>query len=118
MRLNNQGQELGALILLRLEERLMGLCQDMRVKQCSNPSYWAVHVPSLFCFLKKCPSGPGMGPGHTGLALTRALESLPKIGPLMKGRAKKDDGTVRQIVQGLLDQTVGDPFDLMRRWYQ
>jgi phospholipid/cholesterol/gamma-HCH transport system substrate-binding protein len=50
LRLNNQGQALGGLIMMRIEQRLEELCTDLGLPFCTTPSYWAQHVPSMFCF--------------------------------------------------------------------
>ena len=58
LRLGNQGNQLGALILMRLEERLIGLCQEASLPTCSTANYWSSKVPQLFCFTGTCLTCP------------------------------------------------------------
>jgi phospholipid/cholesterol/gamma-HCH transport system substrate-binding protein len=78
LRLNNQGQELAGLIVLRLEERLVELCQDLGLPQCSTPRYWAREVPGLFCFAERCPPAPPK-PEVTEQQLTEAISQVPTL---------------------------------------
>jgi phospholipid/cholesterol/gamma-HCH transport system substrate-binding protein len=78
LRLNDQGQPLAGLIMMRLEERLQGLCKDLGLPLCSLPTFWASHVPSMFCFkaLSECQ--------HTDLSspldqLTQAINDVPEL---------------------------------------
>ena len=75
LRLNNQGEPLAMLILQRLQERLMELCQDLGVPSCSVASYWAVKVPSLFCFQAPCAKAKGSGADQ----LASALDGIPAV---------------------------------------
>ncbi|HEX9823147.1 MAG TPA: MlaD family protein [Actinomycetota bacterium] len=54
LRLNNQGAELEALILARLEARLIELCTDLGIPDCGSARYWEERVPSMFCFEAAC----------------------------------------------------------------
>ncbi len=58
LRLNNQGQELAGLIVMRLEERLMDWCADLMLPTCSLTRYWEREVPGLFCFEDTCAEPP------------------------------------------------------------
>jgi phospholipid/cholesterol/gamma-HCH transport system substrate-binding protein len=109
LRLSNQGQELGALIILRLEERLMELCQAAHVPKCSVPQYWQIRVPSLFCFDVVCTGPKHSSPEGTTRALTRALEAAPGVGAALRERATADGTSTGDLVSALLDRTVGDP---------
>jgi phospholipid/cholesterol/gamma-HCH transport system substrate-binding protein len=110
LRLNQQGQELGALILLRLEQRLMELCQGAGALQCAVPQYWAAHAPQLFCFRAVCPN-----PKDSAVAaMTRALLRNPSVKAGLVAQAKREGKTVRSLVRTLLNGTVGDPY----RWMQ
>jgi phospholipid/cholesterol/gamma-HCH transport system substrate-binding protein len=108
LRLNNQGQELGALILLRLEQRLMELCQGAGSPKCSTPQYWSAHVPNLFCFKAVCPKASG----PPAVALTSAVAQNPGVKAAVATRARHQDVTVRLLFRRLLRLTVGDPY----RW--
>ncbi len=105
LRLNNQGQELAALILLRLEQRLMELCQGLGAPSCAKASYWSGHVPGLFCFLQSCPKSPAL----PGAQLAQALGSIPQLELLVQEQTQQDGGGLEQLVQQLLDSTVGNP---------
>src|SRR5207302_7302062 len=78
LRLNNQGQELGALIMMRLQERLTELCTGLGIPTCSVPSYWAQHVPSMFCFKADSKCGPAV---HANQAkqLVNAINQVPAL---------------------------------------
>jgi hypothetical protein len=107
LRLNNQGQELGALILMRLEERLMELCQQVRAG-CANPQYWAKHVPSLFCFSPNCAKDP-LPPGQQFL---QALRADPAMGQYLTLQAERSGTNSSDLAAMLLTDTVGSPY----RW--
>ena len=104
LRLNDQGAELGALILLRLEQRLMDLCRGFGQLSCSIPNFWAGNVPSLFCFAVTCPKGLG----SVGSQLSNALRSVPGMGGILQGRPGTGGETIDQMMQSLLDRTVGN----------
>jgi virulence factor Mce-like protein len=108
LRLGNQGQELAALILLRLEQRLMELCNASGSPACAQQSYWAANVPSLFCFTGDC-SGPSL---PTTVALRRAFDGQPGARAELRRQAKANDTTVAGLLKDLTDSTVGDPY----RW--
>jgi phospholipid/cholesterol/gamma-HCH transport system substrate-binding protein len=105
LRLNNQGQELGALILMRLEERLMELCEQSGSPECSVPQYWAVKVPQLFCFRVACPTSKV----PASKALAGALASAPNLGTTLALRANQKDTTIQHLIDNLLRSTVGNP---------
>jgi virulence factor Mce-like protein len=110
LRLNQQGHEIGALILILLEQRLMELCRDSGSPQCSVPQYWAAHAPQLFCFRAKCPKPKE--PAATSLA--RALKHNKRVKAKVTAQARHQGTGVRLMVKTLLDRTVGDPY----RWVQ
>ena len=88
LRLNNQGEELGALILMRLQERLMELCADLGLPVCSLPKYWAEEVPSLFCFSERCE--PAKPPETTPEEqLTEAIAEVPELVESLLERAQE-----------------------------
>jgi phospholipid/cholesterol/gamma-HCH transport system substrate-binding protein len=111
LRLNQQGHELGALILIRLEQRLQELCQGAGATRCTISQYWAAHVPQLFCFKVVCPKPKG----SAAAALTKAINRNPPVKAKLKSRASKQGGTVRSMVRTLLKTTVGDPYRWMAR---
>jgi virulence factor Mce-like protein len=77
LRLGNQGQELGPLILMRLEERLMELCVEFG-NGCSNPQFWAHRVPGLFCYdPSMCPNAKH---GDPSKQMAGALSSIQGLG--------------------------------------
>ncbi len=111
LRLNNQGQELGALILLRTEERLQMLCVQLGLPQCVTANFWSTHVPQLFCFTGKCK---GKNPnGSAAAALAAAISNLPRMKDsiMQTSRVNGADGqpaTLQEIVDQLLAGTVGN----------
>jgi phospholipid/cholesterol/gamma-HCH transport system substrate-binding protein len=109
LRLNNQGQEIGALILLRLEERLMDLCQQVGV-QCQSSNWWAAHVPQLFCFTGHCRTAKG----SPARALAKAIAAMPRLqGAIVQGstltRADGQPIPLLELMNRLLEGTVGNP---------
>jgi phospholipid/cholesterol/gamma-HCH transport system substrate-binding protein len=107
LRLNNQGVPLGALILLRLEERLIGLCQDAGLPVCSTAQYWADQVPNLFCFTTVCVPN---GLPTAAMQLAGALKGIPKLDKALSDRALEKGMTVDMLVKALLDKTIGSPW--------
>jgi virulence factor Mce-like protein len=105
LRLNDQGAELAALILLRLEQRLMDLCAGLGVESCAGSNFWSSRVPDLFCFLKVCPAGSAL----PGQQLSQALASVPQIAQMLQMQTQRDGGSLDGLVGRLLDSTVGDP---------
>ena len=105
LRLNNQGQELGALILMRLEQRLMDLCKQSHARKCTNPKFWAKRVPGLFCFDPGCP----LGPRNQKVALFDAIRSAPRLNEALAAQAQTVGMTMPIMIGRLLDQTVGNP---------
>jgi phospholipid/cholesterol/gamma-HCH transport system substrate-binding protein len=85
LQLNNQGQELGGLILMRLQDRLTELCEGLELPSCSSETYWATEVPSLFCFRKVCPGPPRRSPEEQ---LTDAIQDIPRLADELIDRAE------------------------------
>jgi virulence factor Mce-like protein len=108
LRLGNQGQELGALILMRLEERLIDLCQDAGVPSCSTPTYWATKVPQLFCFTSVCLPSKNVAAPST--ALIQAFQGIPELQEALSTQAFQKGMTVDTLVTALLQRTVGSPW--------
>jgi virulence factor Mce-like protein len=109
LRLGNQGQEIGALILLRLEERLQLLCLSQGDPKCVSSNFWATKVPQLFCFKVKCPTANSSAVS----ALAKALAGLPNMNAAIAGGlgAPSSNGGnqgMEAMVKALLDQTVGN----------
>lgn len=89
LRLNNQGQELGGMIILRLEQRLTEWCQELGLPPCSTSGYWAREVPGLFCFSPGCePGGSPPKPEETQQQLTEAIGQIPQLAQELLDRAK------------------------------
>lgn len=76
LRLNNQGEPLGALIVMRLRQRLTEFCTDLVIEFCATPGFWSANAPSLFCFEARCPQASGRRPEEQ---LTRAIEEAPAL---------------------------------------
>jgi phospholipid/cholesterol/gamma-HCH transport system substrate-binding protein len=107
LRLNNQGEPLAALILLRLEERLIELCQDAGVPQCSTANFWSNQAPNLFCFTSVCVPN---GLPTAAMQLAGALKGIPKLNEALSNRALEKGMTVDMLVKALLDRTIGSPW--------
>lgn len=81
LRLQNQGQNLEAMIVQRLQQRLMELCEDVGAPTCATPRFWAQEAPSLFC-TGPCPEAKGTTPQEQ---LTDAIEEVPTmVGALLE----------------------------------
>ncbi|MFN2545535.1 MAG: MCE family protein [Actinomycetota bacterium] len=80
LRLNDQGAPLAGLIMQRLEQRLMDLCTDLGLPQCSAPAYWEQHVPTMFCFkaLSACQSSVAEG-SNPVQQLTDVINQVPAL---------------------------------------
>lgn len=89
LRLNNQGEELGGLIIMRLEERLQELCEDLELPTCSLPRYWERTVPSLFCFDAECPPPPGPRVQEPQEQLTEAIGGIPALADRLLQQARR-----------------------------
>ena len=91
LRLNNQGQELAALIVMRLEERLMEWCDDLPAPApdvCGTARYWEREVPALFCFDNTCVEPPK----HEDTVeeqLTDAIADVPALVESLIDRAQE-----------------------------
>jgi phospholipid/cholesterol/gamma-HCH transport system substrate-binding protein len=176
LKLNNQGSELAGLIVLRLEERLTELCNDLAAElgtplACATSRFWAREAPSLFCFAKKCPTPEPrqqqeVGPEQIQEEVTEAIEQVPALVDRLLERArnltcadaedkqrclerkaalvrcagsaqpkqclrkealelacegaadvqacleKKKEQELQDVVEGILEETVGQPIDL------
>lgn len=88
LRLGNQGAPLFELAMLRLEERLMGVCLRLEVEECSSSRYWEERLPNLFCVADgTCKEGDQRSPGQ---AIEEALQELPDdVRQEMKKELKK-----------------------------
>ena len=90
LRLNNQGQELAGLIVMRLEERLMEWCSELSPVPdvCGTPRYWEQEVPALFCFDDTCAEPPK----HEDTVeeqLTDAIADVPALVDSLIDRAQE-----------------------------
>lgn len=110
LRLGNQGQELGALILMRLEERLIDLCQQLGLPTCSTPTYWSTQVPQLFCFTTVCLPTKNAAP-TAAMQLAAAFQGIPQLDEALSKRAFEQGTTTQILLDALLEQTVGSPWD-------
>jgi virulence factor Mce-like protein len=99
LRLNNQGEPLEMLILQRLEERLIELCQDAGIPECATEEYWAASVPSLFCFEPPCVQSDATGAEQ----LSDAINNVPGLKERVRdgGGSGSDAGAVDQILNQL-----------------
>jgi phospholipid/cholesterol/gamma-HCH transport system substrate-binding protein len=101
LRLNNQGQELSGLIVMRIEDRLIELCDDLAADlglpiPCATHRYWAREAPSLFCYAERCPP-PGsrtdqrdqaVGPEAIQQEVTEAIEEVPSLADRLLEQAR------------------------------
>lgn len=79
LRLNGQEQDLGALIIMRIEERLKEICEALGLPECAAHSYWATNVPALFCYKAKCPTGEKKAGQSAQEQLTEAIQQVPDL---------------------------------------
>lgn len=110
LRLGNQGQELSELILLRLEERLIEICEQAGDLACADPSFWEQEVPDLFCQIQCPPPLPGPLAGAGAQAqLTKAIQSQPGLNAQFESAATAKGTDVDGVVDSLLEGSVGNP---------
>jgi virulence factor Mce-like protein len=109
LRLGNQGQELGALILMRLDERLIDLCQQAGLPICATAEYWAKEVPQLFCFVGVCLTSKNNA-ATPAAALLQAFQGIPQLNEALSGQAFKKGTSVETLIDSLLQQTIGSPW--------
>lgn len=107
LRLSNQGQELGALILLRLQQRLQDLCKQAGAPKCQGPEFWAKRVPGLFCFQEVCPMSMNQ---DAGAQLAAALRGQPEVYEFMSRQSRTGDLDLQYLIDLLLGRTLGDPY--------
>jgi hypothetical protein len=79
LKLNGQEQDLGALIIMRIEERLMEICDALGLPECAAHSYWATNVPALFCYKAACPSEEKQAGQSAQEQLTEAIQQVPDL---------------------------------------
>jgi phospholipid/cholesterol/gamma-HCH transport system substrate-binding protein len=79
LRLNNQFGELPGLILQRLKQRLVEVCQEMGLRVCDDNAYWSHSVPALFCFTGRCPTEDRLGNQPPEKQLAEAIEGVPPL---------------------------------------
>jgi phospholipid/cholesterol/gamma-HCH transport system substrate-binding protein len=109
LRLSNQGQELGAFILLRLQQRLQDLCKQAGVVKCQAPGFWERKVPSLFCFQEVCPMSMNQT-RDPGTQLMFALQSQPEMKDYLDRQARARNVDLLSLIDLLLRQTLGNPY--------
>ena len=89
LRLINQGAPLCGLILMRLQQDLVSWCQDLATKipglPCGTPSFWAQHVPSMFCFKPDAKCAPGLHANQ----VKQLVNTISKIPSLAEALLKK-----------------------------
>lgn len=88
LRLGNQGEPLFEMLVLRIEDRLVGLCMRFGNRNCQQKAYWEQRFPELFC-----PDGGCATPKEvkkTRRTVERALDELPQeVEKVLKRSARK-----------------------------
>ena len=114
LRLQNQGQELGALIVERIRQRLQDLCADAGIGACATSSFWTGEVSSLFTPPESSGSVPGVGellPAKAEAEMKRAIKGVPKLRALFDAQAKEQgtsfDALIEALVQSIIVNTSG-----------
>jgi phospholipid/cholesterol/gamma-HCH transport system substrate-binding protein len=79
LRLNGQEQQLGALIIMRIEERLKEICEGLGLPECATHSYWATNVPALFCYKAACPTDKQQAGQSPQEQLSEAISHVPEL---------------------------------------
>jgi hypothetical protein len=74
LRLGNQGSPLPEMLILRIEDRLMGVCMRFDRKACTQEAYWEQRFPELFC-----PTGNCATPKKTRRAQRSAEDALRQL---------------------------------------
>jgi phospholipid/cholesterol/gamma-HCH transport system substrate-binding protein len=89
LRLGNQGEPLFETLILRIEDRLVGLCMRLQRKNCQQEAYWEQRFPELFC-----PDGGCATPNEIKRkqrTVEKALEELPReVEKVIKRAARKN----------------------------
>ena len=89
LRLGNQGEPLIEMLILRIEDRLVGLCMRLDRDNCQQEAYWEQRFPELFC------SGDGdcASPKKVNQqrrTVEKALDELPQeVEKVLKRTARK-----------------------------
>jgi hypothetical protein len=66
------------MIVQRLQQRLIGFCQQLHLVNCSTPAFWSQAVPSMFCFKTVAKCGPGVH-GNPVNQITKVITSVPAL---------------------------------------
>ncbi len=116
LRLRNQGQQLEALIVARIRQRLQDICATLPgPPPCASASFWTTEVSSLFA-----PPGssslevPDVGqllPAKAESEMKQAINGVPKLRAWFDARAQEQrttfDALVKALVQGIVVNTSG-----------
>jgi phospholipid/cholesterol/gamma-HCH transport system substrate-binding protein len=91
LRLNNQGEPMGALIMTRLRQDLVSWCQDLATKvpdlPCGTPAFWSSHVPSMFCFQAVSMCAPGVNDNPVK-QLVHTITTIPALAKSLLKQAR------------------------------
>jgi phospholipid/cholesterol/gamma-HCH transport system substrate-binding protein len=89
LRLGNQGEPLAEMLILRIEDRLLGLCMRLGKENCQQEAYWEQRFPELFCPEGGCASPEKVE--RKRRTVEKALEELPQeVEKVLKRTANKD----------------------------
>jgi virulence factor Mce-like protein len=91
LRLNDQGEPLGSLIMMRLRQDLVSWCQDLATKvphlPCTTSAFWSSHVPSMFCFQAISKCGPGVNKKQVK-QLVNTISTIPALAKALLKQAR------------------------------
>jgi phospholipid/cholesterol/gamma-HCH transport system substrate-binding protein len=76
LRLGNQGEPLFEMLVLRIEDRLVGLCLRLGRDECQEESYWEQRFPELFCPDGGCATQKKVD--RTRRSVEKAFKELPR----------------------------------------
>ena len=79
LKLQGQEQDLGGLIIMRIEERLQEICEALGLPECTSHKFWATNVPALFCYKAACPTEDAKAGQSASEQLAEAIEQVPAL---------------------------------------
>ena len=115
LKLQNQGEHLGNLILGRIRQRLQDLCKDINpMLPCASSGFWTTEVSSLFTPPDSSLEVPEIGqllPAKAEAEMKQAINGVPPLRAWFDARAKEQgtsfDAIIESLVQGIITNASG-----------
>jgi phospholipid/cholesterol/gamma-HCH transport system substrate-binding protein len=109
LNLQNQGQELEALIVDRIRQRLQDICADLDpTLPCASSSFWTTEVSSLFAPPESSQSlpVPELLPAKAESQMKQAINGVPKFRAWFDSRARENGTTFDALIEGLVQAII------------